>query len=130
MVLVEVYLGLRKALIRPIIQVILVYHQVFIVMVILGVDRGLSHANFSYNHGVLNILHPRFPQEAIQRGAQGENLHQNHPYYYHPSMLPHPKPIRTKHPNHNKPPHIYPSIPPHTLVCVNISFLLLCMQLM
>ena len=48
MVLGEVYLGLRPALFPPIIQVILVYHQFLIVMLITEVDIGLTPANFMH----------------------------------------------------------------------------------
>ena len=44
-VLGEVYLGIRPALLPPIIQVIMVYQLVFIVMVITEVDMGIRPAN-------------------------------------------------------------------------------------
>ena len=46
MAMVKVYLGLIPALIPPIIQVILVDHQVFIFMVITEVEIDLIPANF------------------------------------------------------------------------------------
>ena len=42
----EINLGFRQALLPSIIQVLLVDHQVFIVMVITGVDIGLRPSNF------------------------------------------------------------------------------------
>ena len=67
----------------------------------------------AYNYGAINISHPRFPQEAISRGVYVKNLHQNHPYYYYPSIPINPHPSMIPHSHHNIPPHIYPSIPPH-----------------
>ena len=46
MVLVEVDLGIQPDLLHPIIQVIMVYHLVFIVMVITEVVIGLTPDNF------------------------------------------------------------------------------------
>ena len=46
MVMGEVNIGLKTALIHPIIKVILVDHKVFIVMVITGLNMGLRPANF------------------------------------------------------------------------------------
>ena len=46
MVMVEVDIGLKPDLIPPIIRVILVYHRVFIVMVMKEVDIGLRSVNF------------------------------------------------------------------------------------
>ena len=65
----------------------------------------------SYNHGGINILHPRFTQEAIQRDVHGENLHQNHPYNFYQGLPTHPNPIMQPHPHHHIRPHIYPIIP-------------------
>ena len=70
-----------------------------------------------YNYGVLNIVHPRFPQEAIPRGVHGENIHQNHPYCYYTNMTTHHHTRIPPHPNHHIPPPIYPSITPHQ-VCL------------
>ena len=60
MVMGEVDICLRPAIISSIIKVILVDHWVFMVMVMAEVNIGLIPKNFSYNHGVLYILHPRF----------------------------------------------------------------------
>ena len=77
-------------------------------------SRHRSHTRkySSYNHGELNIGHPRFPQEAVPRGLQGENWHQNHPYYSYPSISLYPNPSMPQHIYHNIPPHTYTSIPP------------------
>ena len=48
MVLGEVDLGLGPSLLPPIIQVIMVDHLVFIVMVITEVDIDITPANFTY----------------------------------------------------------------------------------
>ena len=113
-VLGEVYLGLRSDLLPPIIQAILVDHQVFIVMVITEVDIGITPDNCStYNHDEVNISHLRCPQEDIRRGVHGESLHQNRTYYSYTSMPTHPHTIMPQYPHHKIPPHLYPSIPPH-----------------
>ena len=63
MVMIEVDICLRPDHIPPIIQVVLVHHRGFIVMFMTEVNIGLRTAIFfSYNHGELNISHPRFPQ--------------------------------------------------------------------
>ena len=67
----------------------------------------------AYNHSGLNIAHPSFTQEDIPRGVHGENLHQNHPYYYYTSMPTHPNQRMPPHPNHNMPLHFYSKITPH-----------------
>ena len=46
---------------------------------------------------------------------QGENQHQNHPYYYYPSILPHPHLSMPQNPHENTTPHPYPSIPTHPI---------------
>ena len=46
MVTGEVDIGLRQDLLHPVIQVILLYNQVFIVMVMTEVEMGLIPANF------------------------------------------------------------------------------------
>ena len=53
----------------------------------------------------------------IPRGVHGENLHQNHPYYYYTSMPTHPNQRMPPHPNHNMPLHFYSKITPHQ-VCL------------
>ena len=110
----EVYLGLGLAFLPPLIQNILLDHRVSMIMVITEVDIGLTLAIFfAYNHRGINFSHPRFPQEAITKGVQGENIHQNHPYYYYPIMPTHLNPRMPQNPHHKIPPHLYPSIPPH-----------------
>ena len=39
----------------------------------------------AYNHGGLNIAHPRFPQKYIIEDVHGENSHPNNLYYFYPS---------------------------------------------
>ena len=102
----------------PIIQVVLVHHRGFIVMFMTEVNIGLRTAIFSYNHGELNISHPRFPQESIPGGVQRENQHQNHPYYSCPCISPHRHRSMSQHPHHNIPPNIYPIIPPHPIFLI------------
>ena len=58
-----------------------------------------------------------FPQEAIPSGVNGENLHQNNPYHYYPSMPTHPHPIMPPHPHHHMTPHLYTIITPQQ-VCL------------
>ena len=48
MLLVEMNLGLRSALLPPIIQVIILYHLVFIVIVITEVKKGIASSNFMH----------------------------------------------------------------------------------
>ena len=67
----------------------------------------------TYNHGGLNICHPRFPREDVPMGVHGENLHQNNPYYYYPTMPTYPNPSIPPHPHHHMPHHLYPRISPH-----------------
>ena len=71
MALGEVDLGIKPALLPPIIQVIMVDHLVFIVMVRTEVYIYITPDFFAYDHGGINISHPRFPQEDIPRGVQG-----------------------------------------------------------
>ena len=112
--LVEVDIDIVPSLLPLIIQAIMVYHLVFIVMVIRSLGIGLTPASFAaYNHGGINISHPIFPQEYIPRGVHGENIHQTHPCYSYPNMTTHPHRSMTPHPNHNMPPHLYPSVLPH-----------------
>ena len=75
--------------------------------------RSHTRQSSAFNHGEINILHTRFPQEAIPRVMHGEKIHQNHSYYSYPSMTTHPHKIMPLHPPHNMPPHLYPIIPPH-----------------
>ena len=81
MTLGEVDLGIGQALLPPIIQAILVDHQVYSC----GNNRSrhISHTSqfYAYNHGGINIAHPRFPQGDIPSDVYGENLHQNLSYY-------------------------------------------------
>ena len=68
---------------------------------------------YTYKHDVLNILHPRFPQESITKGVHGENLLQNNPCNYYPIIPTHPNTRNPPHLHHHMPPHLYPSIPPN-----------------
>ena len=114
MALVEVDLGIRSALLPPITQVIIVDHQSFYSYGDIRIGhRSPNRKSSAYNHGGINIYHPSFPQEAIPRGVYEENLHQNHPYCYYPSIPTHPHPSMPQHPHCIIPPHIYPRIPPH-----------------
>ena len=70
---------------------------------------------YSYNHGVLNISHPSFTQEAIPRGVKGENIHQNHPYYYYTIIPTHPHSSIPKHHHKQITLHLYPIITPHKI---------------
>ena len=117
MVLAEVYLGLRSALFLPIIQVILVYHHFYSYGDNRSGHRSHTSQFYAYNHGGVNISHPRCPQEDIPGGVHGENIHQNQPYYSYTSMPTYLHPIMPQHTHHNMPPHIYSSIPPHQ-VCL------------
>ena len=63
----------------------------------------------------MNIAHPRYPQKSIPRGVHGENIQQNYPYHYYPSMPTQPHPSMGAHPHQHMPLTIYPIIAPHQL---------------
>ena len=65
-----------------------------------------------------SILPTQYFLNKLFQGVCRKNLHQNHPYYYYPSMQTHPNTRMSPHPHQNMPPHIYPIIPPHQ-VCLH-----------
>ena len=72
MELVEADLGLIPAPPLPIIQVVLVDYQVFILTVDnISVHRYHTSHFSAYNHFGINISHPRYTQEFIPRGVHG-----------------------------------------------------------
>ena len=84
----------------------------------------------AYNHGGLKFSHRKLPKEAITRGVNRENLHQNHIYFYYPSMPTDPHQSMPPHLHHNMPHHLFPSISTNHIFPVHISLLPLCMHIM
>ena len=75
MVMGEVYICLRPALIPTIIQVILVDHWIFIVMVVTEIDIGLRPANFIHMTMVDNIFPTQGFLKNIFQGLWKEKIH-------------------------------------------------------
>ena len=69
----EVDIGLRTVLLPSIMNVILVRHQFYSYGNDRSGHRSQKNQCSSYNHGGLNIDHPRFTQESIPSGVQEEN---------------------------------------------------------
>ena len=88
---------------------------------VIGTTLGDMSQFSAHNHGGIKNFHPRFTQEYIPRGFYGENIHQDHSYYYYPIM--------PTHPHQSIPPHLYPIIPTQ-FVFAHIAILLLRMHLM
>ena len=130
MVMREVDKDLIQPLLPPMIQWVLVDHRVYSYSHDRSGHRSQTSQFSSYNHGKLKLSDPRFPREAIPRHLQGENTHQNHPYYYYQNISPHPHPRIPQHDHYNIPPHPYQKFQHIQFICFRILVLLLCMHLM
>ena len=75
MVMGEVYICLRPALIPTIIQVILVDHCIIIVMVVTEIDIGLRPANFIHMTMVDNIFPTQGFLKNLFQGVWKEKIH-------------------------------------------------------